>query len=90
LREGDFILADGVVRTAANLALDESQLTGESEPQGKRGVQGDDAPADARFFAGSRVVAGHGHGVVTATGLSTRPGDLAQLVAECSAESAPA
>jgi Ca2+-transporting ATPase len=89
LREGDFILADGVVHTAANLALDESQLTGESEPRVKRSTQEDDAPADARFFAGSRVVAGHGHGVVTATGLSTRFGDLAQLVAAANVTQSP-
>ena len=33
LREGHVIAADGVVRWAANLAIDESSLTGESEPQ---------------------------------------------------------
>ena len=35
LREGDVVAADGVVRSCANLALDESQLTGEAEPQHK-------------------------------------------------------
>ncbi len=35
IREGDVLHADGIVRFAANLALDESQLSGESEPQAK-------------------------------------------------------
>jgi magnesium-transporting ATPase (P-type) len=35
LREGHVIAADGVVRWAANVAIDESSLTGESEPQVK-------------------------------------------------------
>ena len=34
-REGDILHADGIVRRAANLTLDESQLTGEAEPQDK-------------------------------------------------------
>ena len=60
LREGHVIAADGVVRWAANLAIDESSLTGESEPQSKRewpSTPGE-APPDARFFAGSQVMAG--------------------------------
>jgi Ca2+-transporting ATPase len=70
LREGHVIAADGVVRWAANLAIDESSLTGESEPQPKREWPSapDEAPPDARFFAGSQAVAGHGFGVVTTTG----------------------
>src|SRR5262245_10044256 len=36
LREGHTIAADGVTLWTANLAVDESSLTGESEPQSKR------------------------------------------------------
>ena len=85
LAEGEFIHADGVVRTAANLAIDESSLTGESEPQIKRPVQstlaGDRAPPDGRFFAGSTVLAGHGEGEIVATGRATQFGEIARLVA---------
>ncbi len=85
LSEGEFIHADGVVRSAANLAIDESSLTGESEPQGKQTVEltvaGDRAPADGRFFAGSTVLAGHGEGEIVVTGRATRFGEIARLVA---------
>ena len=76
LREGDVVHADGTLLSSANLALDESQLTGESEPRSKHaGALGD----DERFFAGSRVLAGQGWGQVTETGAGTRFGDAARL-----------
>ena len=73
LREGHVIAADGVVRWAANLAIDESSLTGESEPQSKRDWPSDpdEAPPEVRFFAGSQVLSGHGFGLVTTTGQAT-------------------
>jgi cation-transporting P-type ATPase E len=52
LRSGDQVVADGVVRASAGLEADESLLTGESEPVGKR-------PGD-RLLSGSFVVAGAG------------------------------
>ena len=82
LQEGDVVHADGVVRWAANLALDQSSLTGESEPQAKHPLEGDAKPtADQEVFAGSLVLAGHGFGEVTSTGLATRFGNIAALVA---------
>jgi Ca2+-transporting ATPase len=92
LAEGDFIHADGVVRTAANLSIDESSLTGESEPQGKRPVPAGAAgepPPDARFYAGSVVLAGQGLGEIVATGRATRFGELARLVAEADTSRTP-
>jgi Ca2+-transporting ATPase len=92
LREGDFIHADGVVRAAANLAIDESSLTGESEPQSKRAVPAGaagEAPAEARFYAGSVVLAGQGLGEIAATGHATRFGELARLVAEADTSRTP-
>ena len=52
LRPGDQVVADGRVRASAGLEADESLLTGESEPVGKR-------PGD-RLLSGSFVVAGAG------------------------------
>jgi P-type Ca2+ transporter type 2C len=86
LKEGDIVHADAVVRSSFNLALDESQLTGEAEPVSKRPHEIPGADADAAeasgVYAGSRVLEGHGSAEVTATGERTRYGDLARLVAE--------
>jgi len=92
IREGDVLHADGIVRWAANLAIDESQLTGESEPQEKQpdqGPAGSQAPEASRFYAGSIVLAGHGFGEVAATGERTRYGNIARLVAEADAQPTP-
>ncbi|HEY9157117.1 cation-transporting P-type ATPase [Candidatus Binatus sp.] len=86
LKEGDIVHADALVRSGSNLALDESQLTGESEPVSKQPCEISgaiaDAPEASRVYAGSRVLEGHGFAEVTATGERTRYGDLARLVAE--------
>jgi Ca2+-transporting ATPase len=90
-REGDVLHADGIVRSAANLELDESQLTGEAEPQEKSPSAGtvESASDESRFFAGSTVLAGHGAGEITATGKTTRFGNIARLVGEAELESTP-
>jgi len=91
LHEGGVIAADCVVRAVANLAVDESSLTGESEPQGKQAWAGDaqNAPADAVAFAGSVVRSGHGFATVATTGASTRYGGIAALVAQTAPEPSP-
>ncbi|MFA5910928.1 MAG: cation-transporting P-type ATPase [Vicinamibacterales bacterium] len=91
LREGHVIAADGVVQWAANLAVDESSLTGESEPQSKREWPSDpgNAPADARFFAGSQILSGHGFGLVITTGAATHYGAIAALVSQTTSAISP-
>jgi Ca2+-transporting ATPase len=91
LREGHVIAADGVVRWSANLAVDESSLTGESEPQSKREWPSDpgEAPPEARFFAGSQILTGHGFGLVTTTGAATEYGGIAALVAQTDSSASP-
>ena len=93
LKEGDIVHADALVRSSSNLALDESQLTGEAEPVSKRPCEISEAIADApeasRVYAGSRVLEGHGSAEVTATGERTHYGDLARLVAEVGARPTP-
>jgi cation-transporting ATPase E len=60
LRAGDQVPADGVVHESAGLEIDESLLTGESDPVAKS--VGDDVRS------GSIVVAGHGRFQATAVG----------------------
>jgi P-type Ca2+ transporter type 2C len=93
LSEGDIVHADGVVLSAFNLAVDESQLTGESEPQSKKSANrqagAGEAGEDSRVFAGSRVLSGQGRIRVTATGESTRYGLIARLVGESGFQPTP-
>ncbi|HYM61529.1 MAG TPA: cation-translocating P-type ATPase [Thermoanaerobaculia bacterium] len=72
ISEGDMLQADGAVRFSANLSVDESALTGESEPQEKA--------VESRFFAGSIVLTGHGFGEIEQTGLATQYGKIGALV----------
>src|SRR5690348_14943124 len=65
LRAGDQLAADGVVRASAGLEADESLLTGESEPVGKR--------AGDRLLSGSFVVAGSGGYQATAVARTRTP-----------------
>jgi Ca2+-transporting ATPase len=90
--EGDVLHADGIVCRAANLALDESQLTGEAEPREKIAASqstGAEPADESRFFAGSVVLAGFGAGQITATGASTRFGNIARLVGEAELQATP-
>lgn len=76
IREGDVIPADGDLVTRAPLHVDESPLTGESEAIAKsRG-------GDAEVFAGTRVLSGRGRMIVSATGMASRYGAIAELLAK--------
>src|SRR6266853_1299227 len=69
LRAGDQLVADGVVRASTSLEADESLLTGESEPIGKR--TGD------QLLSGSFVVAGSGGYQATGVGAEAYAAKLA-------------
>ncbi len=94
LKEGDRVLGDGVLRQCANFSLDESQLTGESEPIVKKASL-DPAPrypgvGTSKTFAGSIVLTGRqAYGEVLQTGLKTRLGKIAQLVSDTDEEATP-
>ena len=90
LKEGDQLLADGIVRQGANFSVDESPLTGESVPVSKKTTpEGTAAPNDSLFFAGSTVLTGQAYGETLETGLRTRYGKIAKLVGETGAEPTP-
>lgn len=84
LSEGEKIPADGRLLQSDQLRVNESQLTGESEPITKQltPVQ-NDAPIYERsnmVYQGSFVVGGNAAFVVTSTGNHTEFGSLASLV----------
>lgn len=60
LRTGDQVVADGLVRTSDNLQIDESLLTGESQPVDKN--------EGSQVLSGSFIVAGSGRYQATAVG----------------------
>jgi len=90
---GDVISADMRVIQSANLAADESALTGESLPVGKQ-VQpvSSEAPLAERasmLFKGCSVTRGTGEAVVTATGMTSELGHITHLVEQSLPERSP-
>jgi Ca2+-transporting ATPase len=81
LQDGDLVPADCRLIECANLRIQEATLTGESEPVDKSPSALDESVCDQRTmaFMGTMVVAGHGLGVVTATGSHTEWGRIAAL-----------
>jgi Ca2+-transporting ATPase len=86
LGEGDRVPADAVLRHVINLSVDESLLTGESEPVRKTacaesssmGVPGgDDLPF---VYSGTLVTRGQAVGEVLATGIRTELGKIGRAV----------
>ncbi|HEY7250039.1 MAG TPA: cation-transporting P-type ATPase [Methylomirabilota bacterium] len=86
LREGERVPADGRLVRAAGLAVDESQLTGESVPVAKSvAAVASNAPLADRtsaVFAGTAVTRGRATALVTATGPRAEVGRVASLAAE--------
>ncbi|HET9809945.1 MAG TPA: HAD-IC family P-type ATPase, partial [Candidatus Limnocylindria bacterium] len=82
LREGDIVPADARILAGADLVVDESSLTGESQPLSK--LAGSDS--EASLWAGTTVLAGRARATVGVTGRRTRYGQIAELVGQ----SAPA
>jgi Ca2+-transporting ATPase len=91
--EGERIAADGWVLRADDLSIDESLLTGESVPVGKRLRRPDDASQPAPggdgqsyAFAGALIVRGHLQILVDRTGVTTAAGRIGVSLASISTE----
>ncbi|MCI0744059.1 MAG: HAD-IC family P-type ATPase [Verrucomicrobia subdivision 3 bacterium] len=93
LAAGDRVPADLRLFYVRNLQVDESALTGESVPVHKHAdsIAIDTVLADRRnlAFAGTHVTAGHGEGVVWATGDGTETGRIAWLISDAIDVSTP-
>ena len=83
LRSGAEVVADARILEASGLAMDQSALTGESQPVPRSAAPVAAAAVvserDSMVFAGTRVVEGRGLAVVTATGLQTEIGGVRAL-----------
>ncbi|MBI4587827.1 MAG: cation-transporting P-type ATPase [Candidatus Rokubacteria bacterium] len=95
IEEGDQVPADGQLLSAEGLRVDQSPLTGESHPVFKLPAITDERESVPRLerhelvFAGTGVVAGSGTLLVTATGMGTEIGAIAQLTQAVVEEPSP-
>ncbi len=90
---GERVPADVRLLSAEDLAVEESALTGESEPVDKRpdAVDADAAVGDrtGMLFMGTTVSSGYGRGIVVATGRATEMGRIADLAESADTTKAP-
>lgn len=81
---GDFVCADGRIIENASLKVDESAMTGESEPVEKQEevLEGEKPLGDRvnMMYSGSFVTYGRAKMVVTGTGMNTEIGKIAALL----------
>ena len=71
---GDLLPADGIIIQSNELEVDESTLTGESDPVSK-GIN-----VDPTLFSGTIVMEGSGRMLVTAVGLNSQNGIIFTLI----------
>ncbi|UCB59703.1 MAG: cation-translocating P-type ATPase [Candidatus Bathyarchaeota archaeon] len=93
LESGDRVPADSVLVEVVDLRTNEAILTGESTQVEKRiEAVAEDAPVADRknmIFTATHVTYGRGKAVVTATGMDTEFGKIAELVQTVEAEETP-
>ena len=94
MEAGNRVPADGRICVAATLEIEEAALTGESLPVGKSTdpVPGDEVPLGDRIcmaYMNTSVTRGRGEMVVTATGMGTEIGHIANLLATTEADKTP-
>lgn len=93
LEAGGWVPADLQLIESTDLQCDESLLTGESLPVKKSAAAREDGGISAQrqrmTFAGSMVARGRGRGIVTATGLASEIGKIAEQIAKRSISQPP-
>ncbi|MBK9261001.1 MAG: cation-transporting P-type ATPase [Polyangiaceae bacterium] len=93
VRAGDAIPADARIVEAHALSVDESMLTGESEPSEKTTIAGSSnaplAERRAMLYAATIVAAGEGRAIVVATGQNTELGEIERALSRAEERAAP-
>ena len=93
MEAGNRVPADGRICVAATLEIEEASLTGESLPvaKGTEPVQGDVPLGDrtCMAFMNTSVTRGRGEMIVTATGMDTEIGHIADLLSTTEADKTP-
>jgi Ca2+-transporting ATPase len=93
LAAGDRVAADGELVADVELKIDMSTLTGESRPVRRHRTTGAEAGQGASapnlVFGGTYVVAGTGEARVTATGMHTELGRIAELTQQAKRRPSP-
>lgn len=91
IQAGDRVPADIRLVKCSQLRVDNSSLTGESEPQTRSPEKSSDNPLETRnlAFYASNCVDGNGQGIVIATGDNTVMGNIAGLTAQLEAGETP-
>ena len=94
LSDGNYVPADCRIIECFNLKIEESSLTGETEPVAKvkEEIYKQDLPlGDMKnmAFMASIVVSGHGKAIVTETGMNTKLGKIANMITENEAPETP-
>jgi P-type Ca2+ transporter type 2C len=94
MEAGNRVPADGRICVAATLEIEEAALTGESLPVAKSTdpVPGEEVPLGDRIcmaYMNTSVTRGRGEMVVTATGMDTEIGHIANLLATTEADKTP-
>ncbi|MFN8457479.1 MAG: cation-translocating P-type ATPase [Anaerolineae bacterium] len=94
LETGNKVPADGRLLESANLRLEEAALTGESEAAEKDAAlvySTEESLGDRRnmVYMGTAVSYGHGEAVITATGMQTELGHIANLIQTVEQEPTP-
>ena len=94
LSDGNYVPADCRIIEEFNLKIEESSLTGETEPVAKTNqvINKEDIPlGDMKnmAFMASIVVSGRGKAIVTETGMNTKIGQIANMIIENEAPETP-
>ncbi|MEM3693797.1 MAG: cation-translocating P-type ATPase [Candidatus Bathyarchaeia archaeon] len=93
LEEGDHVPADARLIEVVELKANEAVLTGESTPVEKElAVLKEDAPVSERrnmVFSATHIVYGRGKAVVSATGMNTEFGKIAEMIQVAEEEETP-